>query len=211
MTQDLSANGKKRKAEDERSPDLQMEVDAQQESKPSDETIKRAKMLDEVGPEMISQFKVDELVNVGTKGDDAETTETGKTETNDDPSGSKGRRGDPNPYENLRWTIVKNDGKVESLVKLVALKSLFSKQLPKMPKAYIARLVFEWRHISLVILSDDPKVKDTDKEVIGSICYRPFPEMRFAEIAFCAVNSDHQVKVNCGWDHDSAAFCVKHF
>lgn len=101
-----------------------------------------------------------------------------------------------NPYEKLRWMIVKNDGRPVSLIKLIALKSLFSKQLPKMPKAYIARLVFERRHISLVILSDDPKVKDTDKEVIGSICYRPFPEMRFAEIAFCAVNSDHQVKVS---------------
>ena len=100
-----------------------------------------------------------------------------------------------NPYDLLRWTIVKNDGRPESLIKLVALKSLFAKQLPKMPKAYIARLVFERRHVSLVILSDDPRVKDTDKEVIGAICYRPFPEMRFAEIAFCAVNSDHQVKV----------------
>lgn len=100
-----------------------------------------------------------------------------------------------NPYDMLRWTIVKNDGRPESLIKLVALKSLFAKQLPKMPKAYIARLVFERRHVSLVILNDDPKVKDTDKEVIGAICYRPFPEMRFAEIAFCAVNSDHQVKV----------------
>lgn len=101
-----------------------------------------------------------------------------------------------NPYEQLRWTMIKNDGRPESLIKLIALKSLFAKQLPKMPRAYIARLVFDRRHISLVILSDDPKVKDTDKEVIGSICYRPFPEMRFAEIAFCAVNSDHQVKVS---------------
>lgn len=107
------------------------------------------------------------------------------------PSGEPGK----NQYKSIRWTIVKNDGKTDSLIKLVALKSLFAKQLPKMPRAYIARLVFDRRHISLVILSDDPKVKDTDKEVIGSICYRPFPEMRFAEIAFCAVNSDHQVKV----------------
>ena len=101
-----------------------------------------------------------------------------------------------NPYENLKWIIVKNDGRPESLIKLVALKSLFAKQLPKMPRAYIARLVFDRRHISLVILSDDPALKDTDEEVIGSICYRPFPEMRFAEIAFCAVNATHQVKVS---------------
>jgi histone acetyltransferase len=114
-----------------------------------------------------------------------------RTSVSDKPAEDPGK----NPYDSIRWTIIKNDGKSESLIKLVALKSLFAKQLPKMPRAYIARLVFDRRHISLVILSDDPKVKDTDKEVIGSICYRPFPEMRFAEIAFCAVNADHQVKV----------------
>eukprot|EP00536_Pseudo-nitzschia_multiseries_P004794 jgi/Psemu1/188962/e_gw1.83.87.1 len=90
--------------------------------------------------------------------------------------------------------MVRNDGKPESLIKLVALKSLFSRQLPKMPRTYIARLVFDRKHTSLVILNDDPATKDTDEEVIGSICYRAFPDMRFAEIAFCAVNASHQVK-----------------
>ncbi|KAL3938020.1 MAG: hypothetical protein SGBAC_006977 [Bacillariaceae sp.] len=99
-----------------------------------------------------------------------------------------------NSYNNLRWIVVKNDGRPSSLIKLVALKSLFSKQLPKMPRAYIARLVFDRRHTAIAILNEDPAVKDTDEEVIGSICYRAFPEMRFAEIAFCAVNAAHQVK-----------------
>ena len=99
-----------------------------------------------------------------------------------------------NPYDSLKYIMVRNDGKPESLIKLVALKSLFSRQLPKMPRTYIARLVFDRRHTSLVILNPDPVTKDTDEEVIGSICYRAFPEMRFAEIAFCAVNASHQVK-----------------
>jgi len=99
-----------------------------------------------------------------------------------------------NPYDSLKYIMVRNDGKPESLIKLVALKSLFSRQLPKMPRTYIARLVFDRRHTSLVILNDDPATKDTDEEVIGSICYRAFDEMRFAEIAFCAVNASHQVK-----------------
>ncbi|KAL3920664.1 MAG: hypothetical protein SGILL_003145 [Bacillariaceae sp.] len=98
------------------------------------------------------------------------------------------------PYDALKYTMIKNDGKPESMIKLVALKSLFSKQLPKMPRAYIARLVFDRRHVSLAILSDNPATKDTDEEVIGAICYRPFYDMRFAEIAFCAVNASHQVK-----------------
>ena len=100
-----------------------------------------------------------------------------------------------NPYDSIKYRVIQNDGRPESLIKLVALKSLFSKQLPKMPRAYIARLVFDRRHISLAILNDkDPAVVDTDEEVIGAICYRPFHDMKFAEIAFCAVNSSHQVK-----------------
>jgi histone acetyltransferase len=98
------------------------------------------------------------------------------------------------PYDELKYTMITNDGKPESLIKLVALKSLFSKQLPKMPRAYIARLIFDRRHVSLAILNDNPATKDTDEEVIGAICYRPFYDMRFAEIAFCAVNASHQVK-----------------
>jgi hypothetical protein len=98
-------------------------------------------------------------------------------------------------YSKLRYCIVENDNTPDSCVKLIGLKSLFAKQLPKMPKAYIARLVFDRRHKSLMILSDDPQYKGTDEEIIGAICYRGFYEMRFAEIAFCAVSSSHQVKV----------------
>ena len=118
----------------------------------------------------------------------------GINETTGDVVSDKKKDGSANPYDSLKYIMVRNDGKPESLIKLVALKSLFSRQLPKMPRPYIARLVFDRRHISLVILNDDPATKDTDEEVIGSICYRAFPEMRFAEIAFCAVNASHQVK-----------------
>mmetsp|Transcript_30058 Transcript_30058/g.54357 ORF Transcript_30058/g.54357 Transcript_30058/m.54357 type:complete len:442 (-) Transcript_30058:61-1386(-) len=99
-----------------------------------------------------------------------------------------------NPYDNLRYCIVTNDGKEDSLIKLIGLKQLFSKQLPKMPRAYIARLVFDRRHTSLAILSTDPEHRGTDDEIIGGICYRGFDDMRFAEIAFCAVSASHQVK-----------------
>ena len=127
-----------------------------------------------------------------------------------------------NEYDDLRWIVVKNDGQPESMIKLIGLKSLFAKQLPKMPRAYIARLVLDRRHTSLAILSDKPELKGSDEEIIGGICYRAFPEMRFAgrykmhtivslylfsiiqltllpchsniEIAFCAVNATHQVK-----------------
>ena len=57
-----------------------------------------------------------------------------------------------------------------------------------MPPQYILRLVFDRRHESLVILRGNA--------VLGGICYRRFPEQRFAEIAFCAIKATEQIK---GW------------
>lgn len=68
----------------------------------------------------------------------------------------------------------------------MALKNIFSRQLPKMPREYIVRLVFDKRHFSLAILRND--------KPIGGICYRPYYEQRFGEIAFCAINTDEQIK-----------------
>ena len=141
--------------------------------------------------------KDDETKENETKNDTEKptTVPTGNTNNSNTHSSKDNVKSNKNPCETLKWIVVKNDGRPESLIKLVALKSLFAKQLPKMPRAYIARLVFDRRHTAIAILNEDPKVKDTDEEVIGSICYRAFPEMRFAEIAFCAVNASHQVKV----------------
>ena len=100
-----------------------------------------------------------------------------------------------NPYDSIRYCIISNDGSHDHLVKLIGLKSLFAKMLPKMPKDYIVRLVMDRRHKSLAILSDDPSVQGGDDEIIGGICYRPYSDMRFAEIAFCAVSMNQQVKV----------------
>ena len=97
-------------------------------------------------------------------------------------------------YPSLRRAIVTNDGSSQNLIHLIGLKSLFAKQLPKMPKEYIARLVFDRHHVSLALLSSDESKRNTDEEIIGGICYRPYPDMRFGEIAFCAVSASQQVK-----------------
>jgi histone acetyltransferase len=44
---------------------------------------------------------------------------------------------------NLEFRVVLNDGSAESYQILTGLKLLFQKQLPKMPKDYIARLVYD--------------------------------------------------------------------
>jgi len=56
-----------------------------------------------------------------------------------------------------------------------------------MPKDYIARLVYDKTHLSIAIMKHP-------LEVVGGITYRPFNSRKFAEIVFCAVSSDQQVK-----------------
>ncbi|KAK4686728.1 histone acetyltransferase, partial [Tremellales sp. Uapishka_1] len=70
---------------------------------------------------------------------------------------------------------------------LIGLKNLFQRQLPKMPREYITRLVLDKNHISMAIVKRGWKV-------VGGICYRPFESRGFAEIVFCAVDSNEQVK-----------------
>ncbi len=94
----------------------------------------------------------------------------------------------------VKFTLLRNDGTRESLEVLLALRNAFARQLPNMPKSYIARLVFDAKHESIAIqLRND----DTGKLVIiGGICYRPFLELGFAELAFLSVRS---LKQNMGY------------
>ncbi|KAI0344708.1 Bromodomain-containing protein [Trametopsis cervina] len=82
---------------------------------------------------------------------------------------------------------VENNGEPRSYVVLTGLKSLFQKQLPKMPREYIARLVYDSNSKCLAIIKRGYKV-------VGGICYRPFPHRGFAEIVFFATASVDQVK-----------------
>ncbi|KAB8304770.1 hypothetical protein EYC80_004119 [Monilinia laxa] len=88
----------------------------------------------------------------------------------------------------IEFRVVNNDDTPQSTVILSGLKGIFQKQLPKMPKEYIARLVYDRNHLSIAL------VKASPLEVIGGITYRPFDERKFAEIVFCAISSDQQVK-----------------
>ena len=53
---------------------------------------------------------------------------------------------------NLEFMVIKNDGTSDNLKYLTDLKNIISRQLPKMPKEYIVRLVFDKKHESMVIL-----------------------------------------------------------
>ncbi|XP_054164345.1 histone acetyltransferase KAT2A-like [Oppia nitens] len=75
----------------------------------------------------------------------------------------------------------------QDLIWLIGLQNVFSHQLPRMPKEYITRLVFDPKHKTLALIKDSNKV-------IGGISFRMFPNQGFSEIVFCAVTSNEQVK-----------------
>lgn len=45
--------------------------------------------------------------------------------------------------KNLSYKIIINDAKPESMIALTALKNIFQRQLPQMPKEYIGRLIYD--------------------------------------------------------------------
>ena len=52
----------------------------------------------------------------------------------------------------IEFRVVNNDNAGDSLIILTGLKCIFQKQLPKMPKDYIARLVYDRTHLSMAIV-----------------------------------------------------------
>ncbi|KAK3578779.1 hypothetical protein CHS0354_035688 [Potamilus streckersoni] len=74
----------------------------------------------------------------------------------------------------------------QTLIWLIGMQNVFSHQLPRMPKEYITRLVFDPKHKCLALIKEN--------RVIGGICFRMFPTQGFTEIVFCAVTSNEQVK-----------------
>ena len=88
----------------------------------------------------------------------------------------------------IEFHVVANssDATKQTLVWLVEIQNVFARQLPRMPKDYITRLVFDTRHRTLALVKEG--------HVIGGVCFRMFPTQKFTEIVFCAVTSNEQVK-----------------
>lgn len=65
--------------------------------------------------------------------------------------------------------MVNNDGSRDSFVVLTGLKCIFQKQLPKMPKDYIARLVYDRSHLSMAIVKHPLEVVGYEY-IAGVLC-----------------------------------------
>jgi ribosomal protein S18 acetylase RimI-like enzyme len=86
----------------------------------------------------------------------------------------------------LRTELVGQSPNPQHLEYLLELKNIFSRQLPKMPRDYIVRLVFDQTHRTCALIKHD--------KIIGGICFRTFPTQSFIEIAFCAITATEQVR-----------------
>lgn len=73
----------------------------------------------------------------------------------------EGDTSDPTPpvielkkEEEIEFRVVLNDNSAESMILLTGLKNIFQKQLPNMPKEYIARLVYDkYEYVEMFILN----------------------------------------------------------
>lgn len=89
----------------------------------------------------------------------------------------------------ISFNVISNsleESNEQVLIWLLMLKNVFAHQLPRMPREYITRLVFDPKHKCLALVKDN--------RVIGGICFHMFPSQGFSEIVFCAVSSNEQVK-----------------
>lgn len=74
---------------------------------------------------------------------------------------------------------------------LVDLKNIIAKQLPKMPRNYIVKLMMDRQHEAMVIKRH---TQGKRPQIIGGCVFRPFKSQRFAEIVFLAIMTSEQVK-----------------
>ncbi|XP_026193887.1 histone acetyltransferase GCN5 [Cyclospora cayetanensis] len=86
----------------------------------------------------------------------------------------------------ISFACLTNDRQPLHSMALVAAKNIFSRQLPKMPREYIVRLVFDRSHYTFCLIKK--------QQIIGGCCFRPYFKQKFAEVAFLAVTSSEQVK-----------------
>lgn len=125
----------------------------------------------------------------GAEGSSSNSSSSNSSAAADAPKGFVSREDNARKEEesgSLQFRVVRNDGVRAHMIWLTQVKNIFATQLPKMPREYIARLVFDRKHRSLLAVKRD--------RVVGGICFRPFVSQRFAEIAFCAITSSEQVK-----------------
>ena len=94
----------------------------------------------------------------------------------------------------IEFVACTNDGTQDAIRWLIGLKNIYSKQLPNMPREYIARLVLDRNHRSVALVRRAREGRMCWAEPVGGITYRRFGPQGLGEISFCAITADEQVK-----------------
>ncbi|KAJ2592488.1 histone acetyltransferase, partial [Coemansia sp. RSA 1722] len=162
---------------------------------------------------IIEDGEADGDIDDGEIKEDVDTKEENEEDEEEEEEPNKGEEKTATMEQQqglIRFEVVYNDSRDESMRRLTELKNIFQKQLPKMPKEYIARLVYDRNHSSLAIVK-------ANGHVVGGITFRLFEQRQFAEIVFCAVSSSEQVKgygsflMNNLKDYIAANTLARHF
>ena len=93
----------------------------------------------------------------------------------------KERRGE------IKFEIVANHGTRKDLEYLTAMKNIVSKHLPNMALDYISRIVYDIAYHESLLM-----IETKSNNLLGGICFRPFPDRGFVEIVFCAIDITQQ-------------------
>ena len=91
----------------------------------------------------------------------------------------------------IEFRVLRNDKSLESMRILIELKNVIAKQLPRMPRPYIVRLIMDRVHEAMVIIK---RRQNGKPYVLGGCVFRPFYGQKFAEIVFLAITTSEQVK-----------------
>jgi histone acetyltransferase len=149
------------------------------------------------GGEDDGDVEVEEVAAASTDGNSAGKTKAEEKESQHGYMSRQNATKNEEMEEKIKFMCITNDGQPESMIYLVNLKNIFCRQLPRMPKEYIARLVLDRRHRSMVLLKREDELVGsavTNYTVIGGVCFRPFFDQGFAEIVFLAITNTEQVK-----------------
>lgn len=93
---------------------------------------------------------------------------------------------------NMNIQVLSSSDPSTSYESLLQIKYLFQKMLPKMPKDYILRQVFDEHHCCLT-LNQPIEGRDNICRIVGAVCYRPCFGRNLIEIVFLAIDSDFHV------------------
>lgn len=92
----------------------------------------------------------------------------------------------------LNIQVLSSSDPTTSYDSLLHVKYLFQRMLPKMPKEYILRQVFDENQYCMT-LNEKIDGKDGVFRIIGAVLFRPSFQRKLIEIVFLAVDSDYHV------------------